>query len=266
MKPILFFYMLLLFPVLASAKPITSFDSPPVIDLSDRLRAQKHGARNIQVQQLDATSSTRILRSADGKLVLSPPSESVAELSPAAPNALRSGKMLTVNTLAGSLQFKNWRVSKGEGDFSTFAYRGQVAGGALQRVDLYMGHDAPGSMLVDNRNGKVYFVHSGDHPVAISPDGSAVLEMQPLGWRLQLVALTAEKRNAELFCNAPDNSSIGTDFHGWNSASANGFDLALDAGGQKVAVRFTRAAGGWRMESSHPALLAKLGVHCSMRS
>ncbi|OHX12118.1 hypothetical protein BI347_00375 [Chromobacterium sphagni] len=248
----------------ALAAPITNFDSDPVIDLAGQLRGQQHGARAIAVQTLDAAASAKILREVgDRRQLLDPmgiPEDDKRMIAAHPELSQRQGKLLTVSTPAGQrLQFKSWKVAKGDGDSSTFLYQGPLAGNALQRVDLQFGHDAPGSLLIDNRSGKVFFTYSTENMVAPSPDGSALLQLQSSpDWRLQLVSLP-QTEQASLFCSLKDASAEST-FKSWRG---NSLGLQLEKGGQKLALRFTRNGGDWQVASSQPALLAKLGFRCS---
>lgn len=266
MKPTLLLTTILYIPTLTTASVITNFDTPPVIDLSSQLQKMRHSSRSIPIQAFPPKSDTRIFHKSDSKLTLDPPFELPTEALSVAPNVQRVGKTLFIKTSTGTLQFKNWRIIKGDGDSSTFVYRGIVAGSPLQRVDMYMGQDAPGSMLINNINGKVYFLHSGDHPVAVSPDGAFVLEVTTGDWRLQLVSLASTKPKTEIFCTANSEGSIETEIHSWSQPPANGFDLIIKINQQNLPIRFTRTTNSWRINSSQSVLLEKLGVRCSMPS
>ncbi|MGC0154062.1 hypothetical protein ACPRNU_16505 [Chromobacterium vaccinii] len=265
MKPSLALAALLL-PLGAAAAPITNFDSPPVVDLAGQLRAQAHGARAVAVQQLDAASGDGILRAAaDTRQRLNPmesPQNDAKALAAHAGLAQRKGPLLTVSAGNGSrLQFKNWRTSQGDGDSSAFAYQGPLAGGALQRVDLWFGHDAPGSLLIDNRDGKVYFTYSTENIVAPAPDGKALLQAQTESdWRLQLSPLPQSGQGG-LFCSLRRDSGASTVFKSWQGDAVG---LELEQGGQRVALRIARDGGAWRVAASQPAMLARLGLRCSL--
>ena len=248
----------------ALAAPITNFDSDPVIDLAGQLRGQQHAGRAVAVQALDAAAGAAILREAgDRRQLLDPMSipKNDSRMIAAHPElSRRQGQLLTVSTPAGQrLQFKSWKIAKGDGDSSTFLYQGPLAGNALQRVDLQFGHDAPGSLLIDNRSGKVFFTYSTENMVSASPDGSALLQLQNSpDWRLQLVSLPNTEQGS-LFCSLND-ASVETVFKSWHG---NSLGLQLEKGGQKLALRFSRNGGDWQVASSQPAQLAKLGLRCS---
>jgi hypothetical protein len=145
-----------------------------------------------------------------------------------------------------------------DGDSETHWYLGTLTGNGFHQVEVQFGHDAPGSFLINPKNGRTAFVHIGSDIVALSPDNSRLVTFNPDNppLTLRVALLDGNGPNVELECTAgADDRSVGQ-FKGWHDAQA--FDLALQPAhnGANVALRIANGKDGWAVAADAKALAA----------
>jgi len=186
----------------------------------------------------------------------------------------RHGKQLVITAAGGhAIKFIDWAqptTKTADGDAETHYYLGRLAGSDYQRVEVQFGHDAPGSFLINPKNGKVAFVHNGGNVVALSPSGMHVADFAPLDEQhpLRIAALDATGPRVELQCVLAKPQDKGdVKLKGWHDPFT--LDLELDVPARaaqaaaRIAIRLTRnAEGSWSTAASDTARLATGSWRC----
>jgi hypothetical protein len=180
----------------------------------------------------------------------------------------RSKNILTISPKAGaSLKFLDridppTKTSDGGGE--TYIYSGMLTKSGYLKVDVfYEGHDAPGSIFINPKNGKSAYAHTGAEVVSISPDDRRLLVMNdglnpPFG--IVVASLGEGGPAVELHCLTTTRPEMVPTFKGWHSLPYIGFSVVLTVE-QNVGIKLMREAmpaqfsyknGEWRMYVSDP--------------
>jgi hypothetical protein len=254
------------------------FNSPGVIDLSARTQ-QLHG-REIVASALDGDAAKKIASAptldqeratlpfsdylfgcaADSKTCV-PQHESRLI---AASNGVvkRDNKRLSIKpTEAAPDVFVDWQeptTKTADGDGETHWYLGVLPKSGFHQVEVQFEHDAPGSFLVNPKNGKAAFVHSGSDIASLSPDGLHLVTFNPddTPGSLRVAAFDADGPRVELQCTARDERAT-VEFKGWRNAGT--FDLVIVEHSARHRLvrafpfRLTREAGAWTMATASAA-------------
>jgi hypothetical protein len=286
-RPILLLALSVALPCSASGPQGVRFNSVGVLDLAQQARSLNASA--VPVTPLDAGAARQILAAPalDQEHATLPFSDYLfgcaAESKTCVPQheqqlittssgiVLREKKRLVIKPAdAPAVVFVDWlepTTKTADGDSETHWYLGTLAGSGLHQVEVQFGHDAPGSFLINPKNGKTAFVHSGSDIVALSPDGLRLVtfnaDNSPL--TLRVAVLDAAGPRLELECTAGNDDRSTAQFKGWHGIAA--FDLVLATGSQgkaasPLATTFKRAADGWQMAASDAALASRLGFAC----
>lgn len=192
-------------------------------------------------------------------------------ISAAAGVVKRDGKRLAVTADTGEpVVFIDWKMPESknaDGDEEVHWYLGRMPGSGYQRVEVQFGHEAPGSFLINPRNGKTAFVHNGADIVAPSPDGMHLVTFNTLNPPISIcvAALDATGPRLELQCEVGkgvDQAQIL--FKGWHDARS--FDLVLlprgEAGKEMLPLRVAQNAHGWSLATSDIKGIAATGFSC----
>lgn len=168
----------------------------------------------------------------------------------------------------------DWKTTTADGDSLRHRYDRKLTANYL-KVDLFYGHDAPGSLLINPQTGTALNVHTANDSVTLSPDTKQLLVLNdglnpPLG--LMLFSLGPYGHRLELQCQSLRQYSLRMrqTFHGWHQ-TGTGFDLVLSLGqaGQQEsqALRFDYRQSGWQLASADPAWLQQplLDFQCWQR-
>ena len=270
---------LLLAPALAGAagppKPVgVAFDSPGVVDLSGaRSWKVPAGLPALPVAALAAEGAREILSAKpvdqDSPAQLQNPGAAEAAkgektlLEKEGGAVKRQGKDLVVTPGSGPpLLFRSFtkpETRNAEGDSARYAYAGRFAKGALHRVLVDFGHDAPGSFLVSAETGKTAFVHEGGDFVVLAPDGERLVLFNDLNAPITLLvaSLPAAGAAPEVVCRVGGKGRAMIALKGWRSAESVDFVLGLgEKGDEKVPLRLEKGAAGWRVLTPDPRRLA----------
>jgi len=186
--------------------------------------------------------------------------------------AKRTAKELVITATAGTpARFVDWKQTPkgGDGDGETHLYLGTLSGSGYHRVEVQFGHDSPGNFLVNAKNGKVAFVHTGSDVVVPSPDGARLITFNalngPIG--IRVAALDATGPRVTLHCHGRDGRAAPTAaFKGWHDPSS--FDLVVGTPGagaaldKPVSVRASADKSGWHLAASDGAQLSAHGFQC----
>jgi hypothetical protein len=186
----------------------------------------------------------------------------------------RNGKQLVVTPVEGAAAtFLDWTLPEtktADGDAETHYYLGRLVGSGYHRVEVRFGHDAPGSFLINPKNGKVVFVHNGGDIVAVSQAGWHIADFaaEDIQHPLRVAALDESGPRVELQCaSASTGDKTEVQLKGWHDPFT--LDLQLDTpahAGQPaahLALRLKRApAGTWTAATTDAARLAASGFRC----
>ncbi len=259
------------------AQPGLRFDSPGELDLAERPVSI---GKPVPFAALDAAAASAILAApvaAEESLKFSEDDygckapacvkEREAQRIAGANGAVkRMKKRLTIAADSGPpAAFVDWKsppTKTADGDEETHWYLGRLPGSGYHRVEVQFGHDAPGSFLVNPKNGKTAFVHNTSDVVVLSPDGLHVVtfnaEFPP--FVLRVAALDATGPRVELICTAPVDERMQPQFKGWRGADT--FDLVIRSSNPDTAMRFSRVGAGWNVAVAGSAT----DVACSTES
>ena len=260
------------------------FDSPGVLDLSVR-PLKLSGSHGVATAALDTAAAEAIVAAPaldEGNPAALPFLESAANCGEAKDCAktaertqveansrrvARDGKQLVVTSIDGpAVTFIDWvqpEKKNAEGDFETHYYLGRLAGNNYHRVEVQFGHDAPGSFLINPKNGKTAFVHNGGDITALSQSGWHIVDLASSDAQhpLRIANLLDDGPRVELQCAvAGHDRKIDVRLKGWHDPFT--LDLELDLP-EPVAVRLARKpAGTWTQAASDPARVAASGFRC----
>jgi hypothetical protein len=264
------------------------FDSAGVLDLAQRSLHLDAGVR-VEIGALSDDDAQRIFAApaiGDDPLPLAvstdvfgchTPSAACAHagerklLATAGGNVVRDGARLTIRggngTTAAFVDWNQASTKNSEGDAETHWYLGTLPGSGYDRVEVEFGHDAPGSFLVNRKNGKVAFVHNAADLAAPSPDGRLLVTWNALNppLSLRVAALDADGPRPVLQCQAPEGKAPLTPvFKGWHADAQ--FDFVVEIGAGKSMARLAASAsqreGHWHVDASDAARAGAIGLVC----
>jgi hypothetical protein len=187
--------------VSAAASPYR-FDAPEVLDLTEPQRLAP-----LQGQRVPTIAGAVDARTTAAELLRPSGIETPAG------NVRRDGKRLTIGTQAEpAVRFENWSNAN---DGERFLHSGLVGG--YHRVEVQFDHDAPGSFLVNPRNGRTAFVHDGGDVVAFSPKGTRLASLHTMNapHLLAIASLGDEGPRLELQCRDEKDGVRKIAFRGW---------------------------------------------------
>lgn len=276
---------------LAQASPLQQglrFNSAGVLNLAKRL-LKHHGSTQLPIGLLAAVSANDILAAPDlgqerATLTFSDAMFACKDqsarclieherklISATAGVVKRDGKRLAIAVDTGApVVFIDWKMPESknaDGDEEAHWYLGRMPGNGYQRVEVQFGHDAPGSFLINPRNGKTAFVHNGADIVAPSPDGMHVVTFNTLNppISIRVAALDATGPRLELQCEGgkgADQAQIL--FKGWHDVRS--FDLVVlprgEAGKEMLPLRVAQNPHGWSLATSDIKGIAATGFSC----
>jgi hypothetical protein len=264
------------------------FDSPRVLDLASPAQHPVDGRNSVVIVQLPAAEAARILaapaiaedppllRFSDDVYGCTKPSRPCSEMHEkalivgAGASVRREGKRLTIAPRQGiSATFVD-RVEpatrNADGDAETHWYLGRLPGSGYERVEVQFGHDAPGSFLVNPRNGRIAFVHNGADLVAPSPDGRLLLTWNSLNppLTLRVAALDETGPRPVVSCAATESGvRLTLVFKGWRDASTFDIAVAADQPTTRLAAEMTHRGPRWILRASAMARLESIGFSCT---
>jgi len=153
-----------------------------------------------------------------------------------------------------------------DGDSETHWYLGTLPGSGFHQVEVQFGHDAPGSFLINPKNGKTAFVHSGSDIVALSPDKMRLVTFNPdnAPLTLRVAALDESGPRIEVECTAREDDRATAQFKGWRNA--HGFDLLVQpeksGATESISLRVAQSNGTWSVAVADAKRLAESGFVC----
>jgi hypothetical protein len=154
----------------------------------------------------------------------------------------RKGKSLVIQREDGKppFQFLDWTKTVGagqEGDSESFVYAGSLGNSGYLKVDVFYGHDSPGSFLINPKNGDALLIHTGGDLASLSKDEKTLMIMNHglnPSFSILVATLNQSGHNITLRCREDVGDrgfrirpKIIPFFTGWHIKPYVGFDLFL---------------------------------------
>lgn len=258
------------------------FDSLQVLDLAAR-SLQAPPSNPLRVSNLSADEARRILAAAEisQEHATLPFSDDLfgcgthakkclqaheRRLLAASSAVRRVGAAIEIKPVdAAAFHFFDWAVAGtalADPDGETHWYLGTLPGSAYVRIEVQFEHDSPGSFLINQKSGKVAFVHNGSDIVALTSDGLYLLtfnmDSPPLALRVAALDAAGPRVVLECVVTAADDKTTAQ-FKGWHAQSA---DLELSVKNKPLALRIGREGESWDVAAADPQVLAAIGFTC----
>jgi hypothetical protein len=175
----------------------------------------------------------------------------------------RQGKELILTPKSGPAalfrDFQKPETKNTEGDSARHAYAGRIGQGALHRILVDFGHDAPGSFLVSAETGKAAFVHDAGDVVVLSRGGERLVLFNDLNAPITFVVggLPASGAAPEVVCRLGEKGRGTIALKGWRGADSVDLVLGMGKSDQElIPLRLEKGPAGWQLLVPDPRRMA----------
>ena len=182
----------------------------------------------------------------------------------------RVGKRLEIAVSAGRpaafVDYVGPLTGNNDHDIFSYFYVGRLRDSGYYRVQETFNDDAPGSFLINARNGKVAFMSEYDDQVSLSPDGlHLALAVREPAVGVRIAALDSTGPRVDLICTGREwDRTISVAFKGWQDADTFDFAVEVDgaAGQKQIALRAVHNANSWHVAPNDTAAFESAGINC----